>query len=98
LTTISNADTTLCNIWEQCSSCTPVGINEINQHDISVFMDANGVILFSKEQQFDEMKIVDLAGRIIFSSNHDLYFNKYINVHLNPAVIYLVYLKRGIKS
>ena len=95
LTVLGSADTTLCNTWEQCTLCTPASVRDVNQMDVRIFMDANGLTLYSNEQELDELKIVDVAGRTIFISNHDLYFNKYIDVHLNPSVIYVVYLKKG---
>jgi hypothetical protein len=95
LTILGTADTTLCNTWEQCTSCTPASVSNLNQMNVRVIIGVNGLTLYSNEQELDELKIVEIAGRTIFNSNHNLYFNKHIDVHLNPSVIYVIYLKKG---
>ena len=95
LTVIGNADTTLCNTWEECASCTPANVQELNEFELHLAIDANGITVFSNQQQFDQIQVVDITGKRVYNSTETIYTNEKIAIQLNEHVLYFIQLKKG---
>jgi predicted glycosyl hydrolase (DUF1957 family) len=95
LSVIGNADTTLCNTWEECALCTPANIHELNEFELHIAINANGITIFSNQQQFDQIQVVDITGKRVYNSTETIYTNEKIDVQLNEHVLYFIQLKKG---
>lgn len=89
-------DTTICHRWETCSSCVPVGIDELTKDNISIMVSNKYVNLVTNTlTKVDGVEIYDLMGRTVYSSDGSIQTNKRINVDLNHNTVYIIRVNNG---
>ncbi len=91
MVTLGHMDTTMCNVWEACSTCIPVGVNDVLKTDVNVLVSNKYIRLeTSILSQVDGIEIFDLMGKKVFSSNGTVLTNKNIDVNLQGNTLYLI--------
>lgn len=94
LTNLGASDTTICNIWETCSSCVPLSTNELSIQDVEIRLTTNYLQVRTNDfQTIDEIEIVDMLGKTIFSSTKQTKTNQRIEVALNNNQLYIIKIK-----
>ena len=94
--TLGTADTSFCNIWETCSTCIPLSINNAKNENVSIYLNSQFVrINASTISAFDQLEIYDLVGKKVFASTGKFKTNENISVNLNNNTFYIVRIKNG---
>ncbi len=92
--TTGTSDSTICSIWATCSVCSTVGVNELSNADVKVVMQNDGVRILSSEfNHADELEIMDVLGRTIYSTTGNVPVNSFIPVNFGSGSVYLIKLK-----
>ena len=95
-TIFGGADTTICAIWNTCSSCVPVGIDEISKDNLSILVSNKFITLNATSlSQVDGVEIYDMVGKTVFSSNGKVLTNQQIAVDLQSETLYLIRVNNG---
>ena len=96
LSNLGTADTTLCNIWQSCTTCSPLAIENIKNEAVEIILSQHFMRMNSSTISFlDEIKIYDLMGKIVFSSNGNIRTNQNIPVELKNNTFYILLAKKG---
>lgn len=91
LTQVGNADTSICHIWESCSTCIPLSTKNYQLDDIEILAGNKFVRVNSNEyHSFDKMEVIDIMGKVIYSSEGIIPANKNLQIFLNYNQQYIV--------
>ncbi len=83
-------DVVVCNIWETCMDCYPLSVTTIEQDDLSLVINAEGVIINSDVVNvFEGLSIYDVTGRQLYSAQ-DVKAGTLIPAELQEGVMYLI--------
>lgn len=94
--TLGTVDTSFCNIWETCTACVPLTLNNVKNENVSIYLNSQFIrINATNISQFDQLEIFDLVGRKVFASNGNFKTNENISVNLKSNTFYIVRLKNG---
>jgi hypothetical protein len=96
IATLGTVDTSFCNIWETCSACFPLTLNNAKNENVSIFLNSQFIrINATNISQFEQLEIFDLLGKKVFGSNGIFKTNQNISVNLKRNTFYIVRLKNG---
>jgi hypothetical protein len=94
IATLGTVDTSFCNIWETCSACFPLTLNNAKNENVSIFLNSQFIrINATNISQFEQLEIFDLLGKKVFGSNGIFKTNQNISVNLKSNTFYIVRLK-----
>ncbi len=92
--TTGTSDSTICSLWATCNACVTVGVNELSNTDVKVVMQNDGLrILSSTFNHADQLEIIDVLGRTIYSTTGSVPVNSFIPVNFGSGAVYLIKLK-----
>jgi hypothetical protein len=98
LVTLGANDTTLCNKWQTCNSCTPLALNNFNNNNFAIITDANGIIILTNEiKNLDNVQIFTMFGQKIAEQNNVVSGQK-ISVPFINGQLYILKLSSEGKS
>lgn len=92
-------DTTVCAKWQTCVPCTPTSVQEIDNSDVSVFINTNGLRIHSDfYNKFNQLEVYDLQGRLVFTLNNGLVANSFVSIPFQKNNVYFVRIKSNDKE
>lgn len=95
-TGFGSADTTICYRWQSCSSCIPVGVDDITKDNMSILVNTNFINLkTSTLTEVDGIEIFDMLGKTVFSTNGKVLTNQRVDVDLQNDQLYLIRVQNG---
>lgn len=95
-TGFGSADTTICARWETCSSCIPVGVDDITKDNMSILVNTKYINLQTATlTEVDGIEIFDVLGKTVYSSKGTVNTNQRIAVDLQNNQMYMIRVHSG---
>lgn len=96
LTNLGGTDTSFCFIWESCSSCIPLSINDILSEQMDLLITTKSLQIRSSDMSYvDEIEIFDFLGRNVFTKKDRTLTNQNFQIELQANQLYVVKIKKG---
>lgn len=97
--TMGLSDTTVCSVWETCSTCSGSGIEELNGKTVRLLVSNNGLLFeSSSNDRIESVEVYDASGRSISTLTNDFAFNRWIPISVKEGQLYFVRMTSGGQS
>ncbi len=93
---IGNTNLITCSMWQSCSNCSMVSLNEISNNNYFISINNSSMYIHSSTNfKIDDIEIFDIVGQRVFHASGNANCNTNIPVNLQNNNMYVIRIKSG---